>query len=335
MSQEQVRKTELTKTLGQLRSAFWDSRVLLTAVELDVFAALANGPADAAAVAARIGGAPRATERLLDALVVLGIVERDGDRFALDAPAHALLVPGGPEYMGGLRHAAHLWSSWSTLTDAVRAGTAVKGHLEGPDREARTEAFIAAMHAGGSARATEVVGRLDLGGVRRVLDIGGASGAYAMEFVRQGEGLDATVFDLPTVLPLTRRYVEEAGFAGTVHTLAGDYLVDDFGAGWDLIFVSNIVHINAPDENVDLIRRAAAALAPGGRVVIQDFVPDDDRSGPRLAVLFALNMLVNTTAGDTYTCAEIRGWTDAAGLTWLEPVETTVPSTLVIAQRPS
>ncbi|MFH1529550.1 MAG: methyltransferase [Pseudomonadota bacterium] len=198
-----------------------------------------------------------------------------------------------------------------------------------------TEAFIAAMHAGGSARAAEVVARLDLTGVRRVLDVGGASGAYAMEFVRQGEGLRSTVFDLPDVLPLTQRYLAEAGLADRVDTVPGDYLVDGFGAGWDLVFLSNVVHINAPAQNADLVARAAASLAPGGRIVIQEFVPDDDRMGPRFPVLFALNMLVNTAAGDTYTRTEIRSWTDAAGLIWLESVETDAPSTLILAQRPS
>ncbi len=329
------RKEKLAGIVGRLRGAFWESRILLTAVELDLFAALAEGPADASQVAARIGAAPRATARLMDALVVLEILERDGERYTLDAAARDLLLPGEAGYDGGLRHSAHLWASWSTLTDAVRAGTSVKPRLEGPAREARTEAFIAAMHAGGSTRAAEVVGRLDLGGVHRVLDVGGASGAYAMEFVRRGEDLRAAVFDLPDVLGLTRRYLDAAGFSDRVETLPGDYLVDGFGAGWDLIFLSNIVHINASEENADLVRRAAAALAPGGRVVIQDFVPDEDRSGPRFPVLFALNMLVNTAAGDTYTLAEMRSWTDAAGLAWCPPLETTVPSTLVVAQRPS
>lgn len=329
------RKERLANVVGRLRGAYWESRVLLSAVELDLFAALAEGPADAAQVAARIGGAPRATARLMDALVVLEILDRDGELYSLDAAARDLLVPGEPGYDGGLRHSAHLWASWSTLSDAVRAGTSVKPLLEGPERVARTEAFIAAMHAGGSRRATEVVGCLDLAGVRRVLDVGGASGAYAMEFVRRGDDLRAAVFDLPDVLPLTRGYLDAAGLSDRVETLPGDYLVDGFGAGWDLIFLSNIIHINAPGENADLVRRAAAALAPGGRVVIQDFVPDDDRRGPRFPVLFALNMLVNTKEGDTYTLAELRAWTDAAGLAWCPPVETPVPSTLVVAQRPS
>jgi len=270
----------------------------------------------------------------MNALVVLGILGKDGDRYVLDDAADALLVPGRPEYQGGLQHAAHLWRAWSTLTDAVRAGTSVRERRpEGAAGAQRTEAFIAAMHHGGSSRAAEVVARLDLTGVRRVLDVGGASGAYAMEFVRRGEDLRAAVFDLPDVLPLTRRYLADAGMAGRVDTVAGDYLVDDFGAGWDLVFLSNIVHINAPEENADLIFRAAAALAPGGRLVIQDFVPDADRTGPRFPVVFALNMLVNTAAGDAYTLPELRDWTDAAGLRWLDPVETGVPSTLVMAQR--
>ena len=335
MSEHDERKRELGATIGRLRSAYWESRVLLTAVELDLFSALAGDPATASEVADRIVAAPRATARLMDALVALGILGRAGTHYVLDDAARALLVPGGPDFQGGLRHAAHLWDSWSTLTEAVRAGTRVKERPTGPAGARRTEAFIAAMHAGGSSRAAGVVRSLDLGGVRRVLDVGGASGAYAMEFVRQGVGLRAAVFDLPDVLPLPRRYLAEAGMDDRVDTVPGDYLVDDFGAGWDLVFLSNVIHINGPAENRDLVARAAASLAPGGRVVIQEFVPDDDRAGPRHPVLFALNMLVNTIAGDTYTRAELRSWTTAAGLTWLGSVETDAPSTLVIAQRPS
>ncbi len=331
MTQHTDRKVNLLATINRLRAAYWDSRVLLTAVELDLFTALADGPATATSVAERIAAAPRSTARLMDALGTLGILGRDGERYVLDDAARALLIPGGHDYQGGLLHSAQLWGAWSTLTDAVRAGTSVRERLEGPDRVARTEGFIAAMHASGSKRAGGVVGRLDLGGVRRVLDVGGASGAYATEFVRQGDALRATVFDTPEVLPLTQRYLRASGMAEQVDTIAGDYLVDDFGEGWDLVFLSNIIHINAPRENADLIARAAASLDPGGRLVIQEFVPNDERTGPDFAVIFALNMLVNTTAGDTYTRAEIRAWTDAAGLTWLEPVETDVPSTLVLA----
>ncbi len=335
MPKHAARKQELPETIQRLQHAFWDSRVLLTAVELDLFSALSEGADTAAAAASRVRAAPRSIARLLDALVVLGILSRDGDRYVLDTAAADLLVPGRPDYQGGLRHAANLWNAWSTLTDAVRAGTSVKPRREGAARTAHRENFIAAMQSIGMRRASLIVGSLDLTGVRRVLDLGGASGAYAMEFVRRGDGLRAAVFDLLDVLPLTRRYLQEADMADCVDTVPGDYLVDGFGEGWDLIFMSNIIHINDPAENADLVVRAAAALGPRGRIVIQDFVPEDDRTGPRFPVLFALNMLVNTRAGDTYTLHEIRAWTDAAGLNWLDPIETNVPSTLVMAQRPS
>lgn len=335
MSKHAEEKQEILATIQRIQFAYWDSRVLLTAVELDIFSALADRADTAAAAAVRVGAAPRAVARLLDALVVLGILSRDGDRYVLDPGAADLLVPGRADYQGGLRHAANLWNAWGTLTDAVRAGTSVKPKREGAARVAHREDFIAAMDSIGTRRASVVVGSIDLTRVRRVLDVGGASGAYAMEFVCQGDGLRAAVFDLPDVLPLTRRYIQEARMADRVDTVPGDYLVDGFGEGWDLILLSNIIHINDPAENADLILRAAAALAPRGRVVIQDFVPEDDRTGPRFPVLFALNMLVNTRGGDTYTLPEIRAWTDAAGFEWLEPVETDVPSTLVMCQRPS
>ncbi|MBM4373035.1 MAG: acetylserotonin O-methyltransferase, partial [Deltaproteobacteria bacterium] len=213
-------------------------------------------------------------------------------------------------------------------------GTSPRRRHHGLQDPERTRRFIGAMDHLGRARAHAVVSLLDLTGVRRVLDVGGASGAYAAEFVRQGRNLRATVTDLPEVLPLTRRYLDDGGMADRVDTLPGDYHVDGFGEGWDLVFLSNVIHINSAEENAGLVARSAAALAPGGRLVIQDFVPSEDRSGPPHVVLFSLNMLVNTRAGDTYTLSEIRSWTDAAGLSWLPPVETGVPSTLVIARKP-
>ncbi len=317
-----------------LARAFLRSRILLTAYELGVFTALGDGRKTSAEVAPALGTDPRATDRLMNALAVIGLLEKDGDKFANAPAAGRYLVAGEPEFLAGLMHTVNLWDTWSTLTEAVRAGTSVYERPGGEAGERRTEAFIAAMHYGASQRAERLVAMLDLAGVSWVLDVGGGSGAYAMAFVRAREGITATVFDLPHVAPLTRRYVEAAGLAGEIDVVAGDAVSDELPRGYDLVFMSQLLHSNSPAQNEALIANGAASLNAGGRLVIQDFVVDEGRAGPPQPVIFALNMLVATEAGDTYTEAEIRGWMEAAGLADVARVDTDVETTLMIGRKP-
>jgi predicted O-methyltransferase YrrM len=135
-----------------------------------------------------------------------------------------------------------------------------------------------------------------------------------MAMLQVKKELRATVFDLPEVIPITRRYIETAALSDRIDTLAGNYLVDDIGAGYDVIFLSAIIHSNAASENAALMKKCADALNPGGQVVVQDFIMEEDRVRPHGGAMFALNMLVATQAGDTYTASEVQRWMEAAGL---------------------
>jgi SAM-dependent methyltransferase len=141
------------------------------------------------------------------------------------------------------------------------------------------------------------------------------------------------VLDQPDVLPLATRYAAEAGVADRVAVRSADLETDEFGADHDLARLSAICHMYGPGENADLIRRAARALAPGGRVIVHDFILDADRTTPPAGALFALNMLVNTRTGANYTEAEYFGWMRAAGLTELRHVALDGPTGLVIGRR--
>ncbi len=319
--------------IWEMARGFQGSRVLLTAVELGVFGALGEGPRSSEQVASAIGADKRATDRLMNALVVLGLLVKQGDTFSNSPDAGELLVPGKPEYAGGaLMHVANMWDSWSTLTRAVKTGTSVL-EREGPDRQKWVKPFIAAMHyiAGGQAR--EIVGLIDLGGVRRVLDVGGGSGAYAIEFCRANPDLEVVVFDLPDVVSLTGNYVREAGLSGRITTTAGDYNADELGREFDLAFVSAILHANGPDENVELFKKCRRALRTGGRIVVQDFIIEDDRTSPPFAALFALNMLVATAAGDTYTEAEVMQWLSAASFGDTRRIDPPTAETTLLVSR--
>ncbi len=311
---------------------FQQSRVVLTACELDLFTVLGDRERSSGEVAAAIGTDPRATDRLMNALAAMGLlVKRDG-RFRNGPFAAAHLVRGRSGYAAGLLHSVHLWTTWSTLTDAVRAGRSVAPRPEGEAAAAYREAFIAAMHWRGAAQADEVAALVDLAGVRELLDVGGGSGVFSMAFVRAQPELHATVFDLPEIVPLTRRYVAEAGLGGRISTVAGDLTRDELGRGFDLVFISAVVHSFPPDENRRLVAKAAAALAPGGRVVIQDFLMAEDRSGPLAAALFALNMLVGTPGGDTYTESEVRAWMHEAGLEAIERHDTSFGTSVLVGR---
>lgn len=319
--------------LQRLASAFQQSRMLLTACELDLFTALGDGPRTTAEVAADLGADARGVDRLMRALLSLGLLCRDGDRFANAAAAAAHLVRGRPGYMSGLGHTAHLWHSWTHLTEAVRGGGApAAGPIDDRGEEWLT-AFIEAMHTRAAATAADLIALIDLEGVDRVLDVGGGSGVYSMAFTRARHGLSATVFDLPNVVLLTQQYVRREGLADRIETAVGDYTADPLPGGYDLVFLSAIVHSNSPAQNADLLAQCAAALRPGGRVAVVDFIMDDDRVAPAHGALFALNMLVATDAGDTYTEGEVRAWMEGAGLGDVTRCDTPFGTGLVIGRR--
>ncbi len=276
----------------------------------------------------------RATDRLLNALCAMGLVRKAGGRFANTRTARDFLVAGKPRFMAGLSHSANQWQSWHTLSEAVRRGTAVWKRKPGPGGKKRLAGFIAAMHERATPQAAQIVKLVDLAQVKRCLDIGSGSGAYAMALARAGEHIRVTAFDLPDVLPLTRAYVRRAGMLSRIDFIAGDFHGDDWGNGYDLVLLSAIVHMNSVRENMRLIAKAARSLNPGGRLVIQDFIMGPDRTRPAIGAFFALNMLVATAHGDTFTAAEMRGWMRAAGLKKITQLATPYDATLMVGRKP-
>ena len=320
---------ELNRTLR----GFQESRVLLTAIELDLFTAVGSG-ARADEVAARTGTLPRATEMLMNALVAMGWLTKQAGVFSNSSVSTRYFVAGSADdWRAATLHLAHLWQTWSTLTDCLRAGTSVLRQEAAERDEEWTRAFIAAMHRNARARAPMVVGAVGTEGVTRMLDVGGGSGAYSIAFANAKENLEVDLLDLAEVIPIAQGHIESAGLAGRIRTRQGDLCADKFGEGYDLVLVSAICHMLGAEENKDLLKRCFEALDPKGRVVIQDFILEPDRTAPKSATLFALNMLVGTRAGSTYTEAEYAGWLRDAGFQEVRHVRLPGPSGLIIATR--
>jgi len=313
--------------------AFQESRAILTALELDVFTAL-DGGATAAEAAGRTGTDARAMEMLLHALAALGLASKQAGVFHNTPLTRRYFTAGSPDNaQPALMHTAHLWGRWSTLTDCVRAGTCVASR-EAPDRTGSwTEAFIAAMHRNASERAGAVVRAVGAAEVRRMLDVGGGSGAYSIAFAKANPELTADILDLGEVAPIAQGHIDQAGVGERVRVRAGDLRVDKLGQGYDLVFVSAICHMLDENENRDLLRRCRDALRPGGRVVVQEFILEPDKTAPKWAALFALNMLVGTRAGSAYSEPEYAAWLAEAGFRDVRRVRLPGPAGLMIATR--
>lgn len=312
---------------------FQKSRVLLTAYELGLFTVLGGKSKTATEAAKVLKTKVHSTQGLMNALCALGLLRKKKERFSNTPLALRFLVKGRPDFIAGLMHAVHMWDSWSTLTQAVRQGKSALA--QGLDKRGKEwlSAFIAAMHERACQQARKTLSLLELCGVSRVLDVGGGSGAYAMAFVRAKKGIRATVFDLPRVIPLTRNYLKQEGLLDKVKIVSGDYNTNELGSGFDLAFLSAVIHSNSFAENRALICKCAKALNPQGQVVVQDFIMDEDRTKPAFGALFALNMLVATETGDTYTESEVRAWMQEAGLSGIKRKDTDFGTTLIIGRK--
>lgn len=328
-----INKLNFSDNLWELACGFQKSRVFLTAYELKVFTVLQNKSKSALEVAKAVRINSGAVERLMNALCAIGLLKKEKDKFANSPLTLRLLVKGRPEFMAGLMHTVHLWDSWSTLTQAVRRGKSVITKNVSRRPKMWVEAFIAAMHERAQGKASKVILMLDLSGIHNVLDVGGGSGVYAMAFVQAKRGIKTTVFDLPNVIKLTRKYVQEKGLLDSIKIVSGDYTIDKLGNGFDLVFLSAIIHSNSFDENRKLIKKCVNALNPGGQVVVQDFIMDEDRISPAFGAFFSLNMLVATEDGDTYTESEVRSWMKGAGLSNIIKKDTALETALIIGRK--
>ncbi len=333
-----MKKETITHTAESIReytSHFQKSRILLTAFELDIFTVLDKAPKTSAEVAKKIKADARATDRLMNAAVALGFLEKKSTKFQNSKETSAFLVKGKPGYMSGLMHTISLWQTWSTLTESVRKGKSVFQRPKTINNRDTfwLEAFIGAMHYRAAKQAPEIVAKVDMKGVKKVLDVGGGSGAFAMAFAKAVKGVNATVFDLPNVTPITLKYIHANKMITKVDTSSGDYNTDPLPKGYDIIFLSAVVHINSYKGNVALIKKCAASLNKGGRVIIQDHVMNEERTTPPGGAIFALNMLVGTEEGDTYTEKEMREWFEKAGMKFEKRIETFMGNALVIGRK--
>lgn len=299
--------------LTQARS-YMISRVILTAADLDVFTQLADQPVEAGDLAARLGLEERPLSRLLDCLITLNLIEKADGRYRVTKDGACLSCRHPASILPMVQHLNAIWDNWSQLTACVRSGVnPLPRPVIGTACEHDTRAFIGAMHVVARQTAAVIAAACDLRSSSQLLDIGGGSGAYTIALLRHNPRLRAVLFDFPSVVAIAASHVAEAGLDDRVALVSGNFYEDDLPPGCDAALLSAIIHQNSPRQNVELYEKIHRALEPQGVLLIRDHIMDAARTQPADGALFALNMLVNTAAGDTYTFAEVETTLRQAG----------------------
>ena len=326
----------------ELASAFYGSAVLFAALDLGVFAAVAEAgaPVALAPLAEKLNASPRGLRLLLDACVATGILAKSPDGLYSNTDAGRLaLVPGGPADLSkAIRYNQDVYPAWGRLAQLARSGAPVEPprlHL-GDDPE-RTRRFALSMRGRALAIGRGVVPMIGLGAPQgRLLDLAGGPGTYAELLMKANPGWSCVTVDVPAVSAVARECVAQAGLADRIECRAGDYHSDDYEpAAYDAVTVFGALHQESPEQIRGILARAARALKPGGRIFVLDMMTDSTHASPAFSALFAVNMALTTENGWVFSDEELKGWLAEAGFTPGEtrPVPPPMPHWLVSAVR--
>ena len=313
MKQKTHRHWTADDILGLGRN-YQGAAILAAAADLNLFSALSSKPLNVAVLSRRLGCPARGVKVLLDALVALQLLEKSGDRYSLPVDVGPLLTRNGSQTVLAMaQHQANCLRRWAQLAEVIRTGHPAERFPSIRGEAGDEESFIGAMHNVSAPNADRVVRAIRPLRFRHLLDVGGASGTWTIAFLRACPSGEATLFDLPTVIPMARRRLAAEALASRVKLVPGDFLRDALPFGSDLAWVSAIVHQNSRAQNRALFSKIFGALVPGGRIAIRDILMEENRTRPVAGALFAVNMLVATEGGGTFTFGELKADLAAAG----------------------
>jgi len=325
----------------QLGMGFWGAKTLLSAVELGVFTELAKGPADAETLRTRLHIHARAARDFFDALVALGMLDRQDGRYRNTPASETFLDRAKPSYVGSLLEMANarLYSSWGSLTEALRTGRPQNEAMQGEtlfdalyqDPE-RVQLFAKAMTGVSFGPAMAIAAKFPWARYKTFADIGTAEGALPVHLARAQPHLTGVGFDLPPVRPVFETFVAKNGLAGRLTFQGGDFLADPLPAA-DVFVLGHILHGLGLDKKLSLLRRVQQALPAGGAVIVYDSIIDDDRRENAFGLLMSLNMLIETPGGFDYTGEDCQGWMRDAGFSETSMHPLIGPDSMVIGRK--
>jgi predicted O-methyltransferase YrrM len=292
--------------LLSISSGFWKSCAVHAAVRLQLFTVLHNSWRWATDIADALGGDQRGVTHLLNALVAMGLLRKNGEmQYGNTAFSAAYLDKTSPQYMGHIiLHHHHLVDGWAQLDQAVLTGQPVEMRSYGEAVE--RESFLMGMFNLAMRNAPKVAGLVDLSRRKHLLDLGGGPGTYAIHFCLANPDLQATVYDRATTRAFAVRTLERFGVSDRITFQTGDFITDGIDGCYDAAWLSHILHSNGPQACEKIIAKTAAVVEPGGLIMVHEFFLNDTLDAPEFPALFTLNMLINNGQGRSYAEKEIR-----------------------------
>ncbi len=301
---------------------YWEAKIFLTSVKLDLYTPLGSGPKAAGEIASAIQADPAALERLLDALVAIGLLKREGMRYT-NIPAIAeFLVKTSPFYMGELMLLQdEEWEAWGKLEEVIRTGhPPVKGNIF-MNRPEIGEKILRVLDRMAKRVAPSLAERIDLSGCRTFLDVGGGAGTFSIAFCKRYPQLQATLFDLPETLLTTRKNIEKEGLVERIQLIGGNFNQDQIPGTFDTVFLSDILHYQTSEENALLFQKLFSATRPGGKIIVKDMFLNEDPSDPGWNAIFSIHMMVYSEKGRCFPGSDVRDWLIKAGFQEITEVE--------------
>jgi ubiquinone/menaquinone biosynthesis C-methylase UbiE len=326
--------------LTELAWGFAPMLILHAALAHKIFDLLDAGPKTADELASATATSPRGIRALLESLVGLGVVRRKKDRFALAADTAMFMVSTKPGFLGGLvnHFAAQLLDNWRKLPEIVRTGkpaTMVDHEDQGAEFFSKfVEDLFNLSFAASQSLADQLAKPLSRNNPLKILDIAAGSGVWSIPYAQRVPHAQITAVDFHQVLPVTRRVAGRFGVDSRLGSIEGDIQTADFGAGYHLATLGHILHSEGEAKSRRLLKKVYDALAPGGMIAIAEFIPNDDRNGPAYPLIFAVNMLVHTETGDTFSFKQMSGWLREIGFGKIRKVDVPAPSPIVVATKP-
>jgi SAM-dependent methyltransferase len=317
--------------LFQLATGFMVAKHLFVANEVGLFEQLAGGPATLDDLAQRTGIAGRRLRILADAMVALGVLERTDDQYR-NGPVAAKFLSGTTA--SDLRPFLRFWDrlsypAWTQFEAVVRTGQALSApHLSDDEQRIYGEGVEAIQ----AAPAQALPATYDFSHHRRVLDLGGGTGAWLSAIVRRYPGLRATLFELPTMAALARQRLSSDLATRQVEVVAGDFFVDALPREHDAVLMANVVHLFSPEHNRELLRHTRHAVLTGARLLLVDFWTDPSHTQPPFAALVAGEFLIFTGEGDVYSTEEVGEWLGETGWRPVEHQPVAGPLSVIVAE---
>ncbi|MFQ5975988.1 MAG: methyltransferase [Candidatus Hydrothermarchaeales archaeon] len=293
--------------------SYMKSKIIMAANEYDLFTNLNERPMTAEELAEKLKAHPKQLGLLLDALVSIKVLEKENQKYKNTEAGESCLVKGKKGYSGDMiKHINDTYQGWGNLEKHI--------FKDIPRIKNWTKRFTLAMDNSGREKGSEMAERIDLEGRKKLLDVGGGSGAYSLAFLGKNQELEATILDLPETIEVTEKLLKNIPKGKRIKTLGQDY-EEELPEGFDVVLLSNIIHSNTSDENQRLVEKCHRALNENGVIIIHDYILNDEKTGPEEAAIFALHMLLYRKEARTYSWKEIEEWLKGAGFKGFERME--------------